>query len=131
MNKKNGIDGFVLIEILSALVVFSIAAITFLHISRNTIDFTARAEAQYQSYQLAKSLFEIESAKRFPRYRAEEGYEPIDRLEWEIVVLEIEAEASQTSEQPTLADVTVRVSSDKNKDTKPVILRSIVTYGQN
>ena len=54
-NNGSSEDGFVLIEILSALLVLAIAVITFLYVSRDTIYHTQNANEYEQAYDLAQS----------------------------------------------------------------------------
>ena len=72
-NNGSSEDGFVLIEILSALLVLAIAVITFLYVSRDTIYHTQNANEYEQAYDLAQSMFNYEQYKRFPDYRIVTG----------------------------------------------------------
>lgn len=127
-SRANHEDGFVLVEILSALLVLSIAAISFLSITRDAASFAARADMQFESYQLAKQLVEIERQKFRPDVREETGGRDDSSLLWEVSVQEFNPDASVDVEQPKLIQLKVTVTASDGARIKPTYFSTLLIY---
>jgi len=121
-------EGFVLIEILLALLVLSVAAVSFLSITRDTISVTDRADKQFEIFQFANQLIENEKQKSRPDLREEQGESLDGNLNWTVLVQDMELSQRADVEQPRLIEIKVSVSSKKNGWVKPLSFKTILTY---
>jgi len=102
-------DGFILSEILVAMVVMAIAAIGFLQTVQHAATRMQSAKTQNRQTVLALSLMEDAVERGLYDTKNGEGIDEGSALHWSVEVVPDEQRTSQSSEQPALKTITVRV----------------------
>ena len=102
-------DGFILSEILVAMVVFAIAAIGFLQTIQYAASRMHNAKVNHAQTVLALSLMEDAIERDLYDKKGGEGVDAKTKLNWRVVVVPDKNRLSQSSEQPSLKTVSVEV----------------------
>lgn len=123
-------DGFVLIEILCALVIVGISAIAFLRLASQSADRTFQAKTEAATQTMAQTLLDRECQKHFADIREQSAITSDGTYEWFIAVTRPEGYAEPNNEQPVLASIYIRVRVAKSK-TAPIERRHIHAYGHS
>lgn len=124
-------QGFVLIEMLCALIIIGIASVAFLQISSASTSHMTSVKTEHHSFKYAQKLVDIERMKSTADFREDFGEDGSGKLNWALTVAPIEEFKESNAEQPVLAKVKVEITSNTApKKKKLVKLETILIYGQ-
>ena len=111
-------DGFILSEMLVAMVVMAIAAIGFLQTVQYAASRMHTVKTENAQTLLALSL--MEDAAQWDLYDKKngEGFDEKSNLNWRVVVIQDKERQSQSYEQPNIKTITVEVWKDEVNNLK-------------
>lgn len=111
-------DGFILSEILVAMVVLAIAAIGFLQTVQYAATRMHTAKTSSAQTILALSLMEDAAQRDLYDIKNGEGFDEKSNLNWRVVVVQDSGRQSQSYEQPNIKTITVEVWKNEAKKLK-------------
>ena len=111
-------DGFILSEMLVAMVVFAIAAIGFLQTIQYAASRMHSSKVDNAQTVLALSLMEDAIERNLYDKKGGEGFDEKSKLNWRVVVVPDKNRQSQSSEQPSLKTVSVEVWKTETRKLK-------------
>jgi len=111
-------DGFILSEMLVAMVVMAIAAIGFLQTVQYAASRMHTAKTGNAQSLLALSLMEDAVQRDIYGKEGGEGYDEKSKLNWRVIVMQDKERQSQSYEQPNIKTITVEVWKTEDKTLK-------------
>lgn len=123
-------DGFILVEILSAMVVMAIAAIGFMQIVRSATFYTENSTEIQNAHYLALRLLDEERLSGL-RSGTRIGVDDETGLNWEIQNQNIEIDASSQIEIPYFSGVTIVIWNESREKEKARIETRLIFGARN
>lgn len=120
-------EGFVLAEMLVAMIVLSIAAVSFLQIVQEMAMRTRRIKTETSLSRVAVSLIDVAANRSIYDTSPIEGRDEKTGYNWSVRIKPDENRRAQNSEQPSLLKISVEVWKDGQT---PVLLTSVKWVGQ-
>jgi|GEM_PF-5141153 len=125
-NEHDG--GFVLMEVLVALFIIGIAAVSFLQIASFSADRAAQLRLEHEMDRLADQILAQERLKPFAEFREEQGLQ--DGLAWDVTVSPVPGTARPNAEQPELAQIKISVHEAGRLDGRTAQRIVVLPFGQ-
>ena len=122
-------DGFVLVEILSALIIVAIASIAFLKISAAMSERTHQAKSQQTLYVTAQRLLTDERQKLRADFSERDGVLNDGATGWSVSTKPLAGFDKPNNEQPVIAEIVVTVWDPRKASLDKYELRHFQTYG--